>query len=131
MTKQEAIQAMQQGKKVTHQYFTPDEWMTMEDGLIILEDGVRCKPFEFWQWRNSEKWEDGYSMLNEAVQTNGASQEKLNQGTTPDLPIKGEEDIYDSVYMEVVELVEKDNRECEAYKETALKLMSKYKIEKR
>jgi hypothetical protein len=29
MTKAEAIQAMKEGKKVTHHLFSPDEWMTM------------------------------------------------------------------------------------------------------
>jgi hypothetical protein len=39
-----------------------------------------------------------------------------------------DEYLYDSVYMEVVELVEKDNIQCEFYKETAKKLMDKYTI---
>ena len=30
MSKEEAIQAMQEGKKVTHSYFSKDEWMTMQ-----------------------------------------------------------------------------------------------------
>lgn len=43
MTKAEAIQAMKEGKKVTHHLFSPDEWMTMRcdgmgmDYLIIKE----------------------------------------------------------------------------------------------
>ena len=39
MTKEEAIKAMQDGKKVTHRYFSSNEWMSMHDGLIVLEDG--------------------------------------------------------------------------------------------
>ena len=38
------------------------------------------------------------------------------------------EDVYDSIYMEVVELVEKDNIQCEFYSETAKKLKEKYSI---
>lgn len=64
MTKQEAIKAMQKGQKVTHRYFTPNEWMTIENGQIVLEDGVRCSPYEFWRWRTDESWNDGYTLLN-------------------------------------------------------------------
>lgn len=43
MTKQEAITAMREGKKVTHRYFSSNEWMTFDnDGKILLEDGVKC-----------------------------------------------------------------------------------------
>lgn len=47
MTKAEAIQAMQEGYKVTHRYFSPEEWMTMRMGMMVLEDGVVCTPQEF------------------------------------------------------------------------------------
>ena len=38
MNKNEAIKAMQDGKKLTHNYFSKDEWMTMQGNRIILED---------------------------------------------------------------------------------------------
>jgi hypothetical protein len=62
MDKEQAIAAMNDGKKVTHQYFTSNEWMTMQDGKILLEDGVKCSPYEFWRWRTDECWNDGYSL---------------------------------------------------------------------
>ena len=31
MSKEEAIQAMKEGKKVTHRFFSSDEWMTIEN----------------------------------------------------------------------------------------------------
>lgn len=62
MDKKQAIEAMNQGLKVTHQYFSPNEWMTMQDGKIILEDGVKCSPMEFWKWRVGSSWESGYSL---------------------------------------------------------------------
>jgi hypothetical protein len=40
-------------------------------------------------------------------------------------------DIYDSIYMEVVELVEKDNIECEFYSKTAEKLKENYLIKRK
>lgn len=63
MTKTEAIAEMRKGVKVTHQYFSPEEWMTMKGNIIILEDGVQCDENEFWQWRNNKSWEDGYSIF--------------------------------------------------------------------
>ena len=63
MTKQEAIAEMQKGNKVRFKDFSPDEWMTMKNGNIVLEDGVRCCPDEFWKWRTNESWNDGYSLV--------------------------------------------------------------------
>ena len=60
MTRKEAIRAMLEGKKVTHTYFTSDEWATQENGLIVLEDGVKCQPFEFWRDRTSPIFNDGW-----------------------------------------------------------------------
>ncbi len=65
MNKQEAIHAMQEGKKVTHRRFMPSECMTMLMGMIVLEDGVICPPKEFWQWRTDPVWNDGYELFNE------------------------------------------------------------------
>lgn len=47
MTKEEAIRAMSEGKKVRHRYFSKDEWVTInssglyefEDGIIVILDG--------------------------------------------------------------------------------------------
>nr|DAZ61948.1 MAG TPA: hypothetical protein [Caudoviricetes sp.] len=65
MNKEEAIQAMQAGLKVTHRHFTPDEWMTMRMGMMVLEDGVVCTPQEFWQWRTDSVWDNGYKLFGE------------------------------------------------------------------
>lgn len=64
MTKEEAIKAMQDGKKVTHRYFSSNEWMSMHDGLIVLEDGAMCTPYEFWRWRTDPVWNNGYDLFN-------------------------------------------------------------------
>ena len=63
LTKEEAIFAMNQGKRVRHRFFTKDEWMTMRGGMIHLEDGVVCPPEEFWQWRTAPEWDNGYCIL--------------------------------------------------------------------
>lgn len=60
MTREEAIKQMHRGEKITHRYFSSDEWMTIEKGMFLLEDGVKV-PFElFWKDRQGEGWEDGY-----------------------------------------------------------------------
>jgi hypothetical protein len=65
MKKSEAIEAMKNGKKVTHELFTKDEWMTMDKGLIVLEDGVKRPSSEFWKYRDGDAWVNGYSLFTE------------------------------------------------------------------
>lgn len=66
MTKQEAIELMMQGIKVTHRYFDKGEWMTMRYGKIKLEDGVTCSPELFWFYRNDSSWNEGYELFSTA-----------------------------------------------------------------
>lgn len=46
MTKQEAIWAMEEGKKLRHRYFTSDEYIFQNNLHIFSEDGVRHD--QFW-----------------------------------------------------------------------------------
>lgn len=62
MTKEEAIQAMKEGKKVTHPYFSKDEWLTMDGNKIYLEDGCSCWSYDFWVNRKGFGWDNGYSL---------------------------------------------------------------------
>ena len=62
MKKHEAKELMKQGKKITHTWFTPDEWMTIEDSELLFEDGIRCSQTEFWEYRTHSSWNDGYSL---------------------------------------------------------------------
>lgn len=39
MTREEALQAMINGEKVTHRYFTSDEYIYMKGGNIFSEEG--------------------------------------------------------------------------------------------
>ena len=62
MTKQDAIAAMIAGKKVTHKYFSREEYMTMDLSLLVItEDGYSRTLYEFFRYRKSHEWEDGYS----------------------------------------------------------------------
>ena len=67
MTKQEAIEAMKAGKKVTHKWFTDNEFMTSDErGLVFtLEDGVKCNSFEFWLYRSDDSWNNNWSIFDE------------------------------------------------------------------
>lgn len=63
MTKQEAIIEMQRGEKLTHRYFSKDEWATLEGNHIITEDGVRITEKEFWLIRKSPAWEEDWKIF--------------------------------------------------------------------
>ncbi len=62
MTKQEAIAAMQNGNKVTHRYFSSEEWITIEDGRILTEDGYRTHEYMFWSDRTSPFWDNDWKL---------------------------------------------------------------------
>jgi hypothetical protein len=65
MKRAEAIKAMREGKKVTHMYFDPKEWATLENGQILLEDGVKCSPAQFWQDRLTPMFDNDWSIFKE------------------------------------------------------------------
>jgi hypothetical protein len=62
MTKAEAMAAMREGKKVTHRWFSDNEWMSMQDGKVLTEEGYKHDQREFWRYRTDESWNDGYSL---------------------------------------------------------------------
>lgn len=51
MNKREAIQWMLRGARLTHKYFSSDEWVT------------RCTPAEFWSCRSGECFETGWDFV--------------------------------------------------------------------
>lgn len=66
MNKKEAFQAMREGKKVRHVYFSDDEWMTIQNSKIVFEDGVQCTQKQFFMDRTGSDWEEGYSIVEDA-----------------------------------------------------------------
>lgn len=68
MSKEEAIQAMKEGKKVTHRFFSSDEWMTIENGFLLLEDGVRISLEDFFNFRSDSLWDNGYEFVRKLAQ---------------------------------------------------------------
>ncbi|ACB97457.1 hypothetical protein HWC75_gp091 [Salmonella phage 1-19] len=66
MTKDEALEKMKQGFKVSNQYFTSDEFLYMkENGVIMSEDGYNFNDW-FFNIRKGEEWKlDGWSVYRE------------------------------------------------------------------
>ena len=68
LTKEQAIEAMSKGEKVTHVYFFADnEHMTLfSKNVLIFEDGVMCSLTEFFSTRlDNQGWGDGYLIVKE------------------------------------------------------------------
>lgn len=63
LTKQQAIEAMREGKKITHRYFSPEEYITIKDNKIVTEEGYRCSQMEFWAYRTSKEFETGWYLF--------------------------------------------------------------------
>lgn len=64
MTKQEAKDALLKGEKVTHIYFTKDEYVRMiNDEVYEFEDGCCISSYIFWQVRENECWETGWEIV--------------------------------------------------------------------
>lgn len=66
MTKSEAYQAMLNGYKIRHEYYSPEEYTFInKDNKIETEDGcVHGKRFDEF-WNIYQKWETGWSIYNE------------------------------------------------------------------
>lgn len=65
MTKIEAIEAMQFGNKVTHRFFTKDEYIYMDYNLIHTEDGCSLTVEEFFKWRVLPAWDYDWEIWHE------------------------------------------------------------------
>jgi hypothetical protein len=67
MNKQHAIALMLQGQKITHKYFKSHEWIrnavVSNQNLIIQENGDRVTYKEFFEFRQSHNWDEGYEVF--------------------------------------------------------------------
>lgn len=70
MTREEAKTAINEGKKVTHCYFTMDEYVYLKDGNYWFEDGVHCSPKSFWELRNGSHFNDGWEIYETTADLN-------------------------------------------------------------
>lgn len=64
MSKDEAIQALKDGKKLKHQYFSPGEWVRQFSPMVYeFEDGVRQHKEEFWNMRTAKTWNTEWELF--------------------------------------------------------------------
>lgn len=75
MTRAQAYQAMQEGLKITHRYFTADEYYYLYNDKIIAEDGVNHTSV-FWE---QDFKKDGWRLY--SLITSGPD---MNISMTPD-----------------------------------------------
>lgn len=66
MNKSEMQEAMRNGKKVTHTYFLPDEFIKMNDSNeLVDENGYILNSLSFWLHRSTPEWiYSGWSVYN-------------------------------------------------------------------
>lgn len=60
LTREQALAAMVQGKKVTHTSFTDGEYLCIVDGVMLDENGYHF--IEGWQGRNMDPWLTGWGI---------------------------------------------------------------------
>lgn len=66
MTKQEASQAINEGKKVSHRFFDKHEYIEgIGDNNIRTEDGFTLTFDEFMSYRPQEEWNEGWKIFQE------------------------------------------------------------------
>ena len=68
MTKEQAHQAMEEGKKVTHISFMPNEWYLQNKKFIVDECGGGLDDFLFWSTKRSQMFDEGWSIYEEPKQ---------------------------------------------------------------
>lgn len=79
MTKEEAIQAMKDGKKVTHRYFTDDEYIFInEKGDIQTEDGAKVDPDEFWKYRQQIAFNEDWELFTPPVKLRATDENEID-----------------------------------------------------
>jgi hypothetical protein len=66
MNKEQAMEAMEAGHKVTHTNFTPEEWIRLfRRGIYEFEDGVHFGANAFWISRDGLSWDAGWRIWKE------------------------------------------------------------------
>lgn len=61
LSKKVALWEMAAGWKLTHYYFTPEEWVTIENDMMVFEDGCRISVHDFFSSK-SEEFESGWTI---------------------------------------------------------------------
>lgn len=62
MTKEEAKKALNEGKKVSHKYFSDKEYIVKTEGKLQDERGYLFSEALFWMDRSSAPWKEGWKL---------------------------------------------------------------------
>ena len=64
MTKIEAEMALRSGKKIRHDYYSRDEYVSLnKDGDLVTEDGFNQGGFDREFWTKYQKWDTGWHLF--------------------------------------------------------------------
>lgn len=64
MTKQEIKQALDEGKKIRHKYFSNDEFIAkLDNDWLIDEGGLHLPAEDFWAQREGGIWLNDWSIV--------------------------------------------------------------------
>lgn len=66
LTKEEAIKALEEGKRVRHRYFIGNEYMfliNIQKNIYKFEDGVEVNAIDFWKHRPQEQYLTGWEIV--------------------------------------------------------------------
>lgn len=68
LTKDQAIEAMKKGEKVTHTSFAPGEFRSIVGDKIVIQDGTEIDLVEYFSHERNEAWEFGWSVFKDQDQ---------------------------------------------------------------
>jgi len=67
MNRLEAMESLRLGNKLTHPFFTIDEWVSISGQLTpwhyTFEDGIEQYALDFWRLRRNISWNSGWSIF--------------------------------------------------------------------
>lgn len=109
MTKEEAYKAMLDGKAVTHKLFSPDEFLYMDELLIIRDE--QDDEFEnSWDVKNGDEWSTDWYICKSKRSQNKLKESKLRAAAIAlDRNIEADYNENDSALQSVIKDIE-DNR---------------------
>lgn len=61
MNRNQALAAMKEGKRVSHRWFSNDEYLYMENSKMFSEEGYRFE--EGWEMRKGDSWEEDWDVV--------------------------------------------------------------------
>lgn len=65
LTREEACEALSNGRKLTHTLFFESEWVIKMGDLILFEDSHSQSSDEFWDIRRGDAWNNGWNIVDE------------------------------------------------------------------